>query len=176
MTANIERFEAVLPMAEFLEQYRSESDRIGSYCKECRNFGRCWLCPPFDYDPLQRFCQYSSVRVFASKIYTGGDSSLTANRLFEPERRRVEALLRDLEVSTGGFSLAFAGKCLYCSECSRLNGEPCRHPELARPSLESWGIDVVRLSERLFGIPLLWSADPLQLPEYLTFVSALLIP
>ncbi len=161
-------------MSEFLAVYRAEPDRVRSYCAECGNYGRCWLCPPFDYDPLERFGRFTRVRVFASKIYTEG-AGQTAQQLFEPERRRVESRLRQLEAASGGMSLAFAGKCLYCNECSRLHGEPCRHPELARPSLESWGIDVVLLAEKLFGIPLLWSDDPRRLPAYLTFVSALLI-
>lgn len=40
-----------------------------------------------------------------------------------------------------------AGFCRICKECAMKNGEPCRYPEKAFPSLEACGIDVTSLSK-----------------------------
>ena len=34
------------------------------------------------------------------------------------------------------------GKCRLCATCAKRDGQPCRHPDDALPSLESYGIDV----------------------------------
>lgn len=41
------------------------------------------------------------------------------------------------------------GSCELCEECGALSSEPCRHPRKSRPSLESLGIDVIALLEKL---------------------------
>lgn len=73
-----------------------------------------------------------------------------------------------------GKAFAYAGSCLYCPEgtCSRLDNQPCRHPELVRHSLESYGFDLRKTASELFGFPLLWSNDG-YLPEYLTLICGL---
>lgn len=96
------------------------------------------------------------------------------NRFFRPERLRIEKKLRDMEITYRGKAFAYARSCLYCSEgtCSRLENQPCRHPELVRPSLESYGFDLGKTASELFGFPLLWSNDG-YLPEYLTLICGL---
>lgn len=77
-----------------------------------------------------------------------------------------------MEREHGGMALGFAGTCIYCPEtekCSRLIDQPCRHPDLARPSLESFGFDIGKTTSELFNIPLLWGKDD-KMPEYLTLV------
>ncbi|MDE7458334.1 MAG: DUF2284 domain-containing protein, partial [Muribaculaceae bacterium] len=65
--------------------------------------------------------------------------------------------------------------CLHCpeSQCTRKCGEPCRHPDKVRPSLEAFGFDIGRTLSELFNIKLLWGKNGV-LPEYLVLVSALL--
>jgi predicted metal-binding protein len=41
------------------------------------------------------------------------------------------------------------GTCLLCETCGAKTGEPCRHPDKARPSLEAIGIDVLKLLKDL---------------------------
>ena len=69
-------------------------------------------------------------------------------------------------------AFAYAGRCLYCpnESCARLEGRPCRHPELVRPSLEACGFDLCRTTEELMAIPLRWGEGD-RMPEYLTLVS-----
>ncbi|MBR5807373.1 MAG: hypothetical protein IKY24_01995 [Alistipes sp.] len=58
------------------------------------------------------------------------------------------------------------------SVCTRLNGKPCCHPELVRPSLEAYGFDLTKTLSELFDIELKWSVDN-TLPEYLVIVCGL---
>lgn len=39
-----------------------------------------------------------------------------------------------------------AGGCHMCGVCAKRTNEPCRHPELAMPSLETYGINVSELA------------------------------
>ena len=94
-----------------------------------------------------------------------------AGRLIRPERQRLERRLLEMERRYGGRSFAYVGSCLYCPDgtCTRPEGNPCRHPELVRPSLEACGFDIGRTTSELFGIELKWGADG-KMPEYLTLV------
>lgn len=167
---------ATLSTDDFLARFRTKPDEIGKLCRVCPNYGTVWACPPFEFDvePLMR--RYRHVFIIASEI-TPVEPSLPLDRaqeLLKPERMRLEKLLHDLENETGGMALAFAGKCLYCpdGECARASGEPCRHPDMARPSLEAWGIDVSATAREVFGIELLWGHGNI-LPPRLVLVAAL---
>ena len=100
-----------------------------------------------------------------------GLSLSEAGRLMRPERKRIEARLLDMERRIGGRSFAYVGTCLHCPEgsCTRLDGNPCRHPDRVRPSLEACGFDVGRTARELFGIELKWGVEG-RMPEYLTLV------
>lgn len=145
-------------------------------CRVCGNYGKLWLCPPFSYDTIAELRQYDRVLLIATKIFPE-DKHIPlkeVHHFMRPERLRVEKRLREMERQTGGRALAFSGSCLYCPEgtCSRLDNRPCRHPELARPSLESYGFDVGKTAEEIFGFPLLWSKDGC-IQDHLTLITAL---
>lgn len=52
---------------------------------------------------------------------------------------------------------------------TRPTGEPCRHPDKVRPSLEACGFDIGRTTTELFGMDLKWGTDG-RIPEYLLLV------
>lgn len=68
----------------------------------------------------------------------------------------------------GGYPLAMgfaAGECSYClpkEMCAVLNGERCRHPLRARPSLEACGFDVFSIVHKVGWpiIPIGGTSDP----------------
>jgi len=158
---------------QFVARYR-DTKRFAECCRACPSFGRSWCCPPFEPASTEWFGTYARVMLVATVIRPS-DSSLpisSAQQLMLPERQRIERRLLGLEQQYGGRSAACVGECLYCPAegCSRSLGQPCRHPELLRPSLEAYGFDLVRGVEELFGRPLLWSTDGL-MPEYLILVS-----
>lgn len=92
--------------------------------------------------------------------------------LILPERKSIQKRLLEMEQLYDGYSLAYAGSCIYChtGSCARKQNHPCRHPELVRPSLEAFGFDIGLTTSKLFGIELKWGKDGF-VPEYLTLVS-----
>ena len=167
-----EEFTAELPAAEYVARFR-DAGRIGEYCRSCPNYGRSWGCPPFGFDMEEYLSGYASALVTATKIVPQepGIPVSEAGRLIRPERQRLERKLLEMERRYGGRSFAYVGTCLYCPEgsCTRPGGNPCRRPELVRPSLEACGFDIGKTTAELFGIELKWGVNG-HLPEYLTLV------
>ena len=36
-----------IPVDDYILRYRDER-RFMAYCRECRRYGNCWSCPPFN--------------------------------------------------------------------------------------------------------------------------------
>lgn len=172
----LEELTQTIPTEELFRLFHNE-EVVGGYCRECENYGRSWGCPPFDFDAKERLRQYQNVLLIATKI-TPREQGLPLNvaeELILPERRQIDKHLLRLEKEHNGLACSYVGKCYYCAEeesCSRLCGEPCRHPQFVRPSLEAYGFDVAQMTEQVFGLKLLWGKAGL-LPDYLVIVCAL---
>ncbi len=167
-----EEFSVSISVDEYIRRFRDEAT-IEGYCCACENYGRSWGCPPFDFDVEEQLRQYKNLLLIAIKI-TPKEQGLpigVAQELILPERRRLDKRLLELEKEYGGLACSYVGKCYFCNEdiCSRLCGEPCRHPQLIRPSLEAYGFDIARTTEELFDLELRWGNNGL-LPEYLVIV------
>ncbi|MGQ9622011.1 MAG: DUF2284 domain-containing protein [Candidatus Caldatribacteriaceae bacterium] len=113
----------------------------------CDGFNLCLTCPPYSPDP--------------SKTRKILDSYHLAVLLWQPEtwqnlRQICAELERELFLS--GYYKAFAmpsGPCEFCDPCPQTY--PCRHPELARPSMEACGIDVYATVRKVgFPIEVAW--------------------
>ena len=105
----------------------------------CDGFGKGLCCPPRTPTPeqMKRVLGAYKHALIYSYVCTRADYAL--------KRRRMRRLAAELERSAflDGHYKAFGladGPCRLCKECE-LTGD-CRHPELARPSMESCGIDV----------------------------------
>ena len=74
----------------------------------------------------------------------------------------------------GSVSLS-AGSCSMCREegCTRSKGEPCRHPNLMRYSIESVGGNVGLTVSKLMGYELEWVEEG-KVPSYFVLVGGLL--
>lgn len=171
-----EDFTVEISVDRYIKEFRNKELCL-SACKACPNYAKRWGCPPFDYDTDAILSGFKTVRLFATRI-TPLEPSLPLDRYEEflsPERERMEAMLLDLEKETCGRAFGYVGKCLHCgaTPCARIIGEPCRHPEKVRPSLESFGFDIERTLDILFDIKLLWGQSGC-MPEYLTLVCALM--
>lgn len=157
---------------EYIRRFR-DAERFMQFCKECANYNKVWVCPPFKHDLEEELRKYGTVSLIATKIMPSSpDIPLSeSHRFIRQERLRIEKQLLEMEREDGGRAFAFAGSCLYCpaDTCTRCEGLPCRHPELVRPSLEAYGFDIGRTTSELFGIELLWSKNGF-IPEYLTLV------
>lgn len=158
-----------------------DTDKFIVFCKQCASYGHCWSCPPFSFDTEAYLAGYENVIIIGTKITPNKGLSetddmeknkLIAREILFQERCRLDAALLELEKRYPNGKAFFAGVCHSCGKekCSKTMGEPCRHPERTRPSLESLGFDVGRTAAELLGIELKWSSDG-RLPEYLTLVS-----
>lgn len=171
---------ATISMDEYVRRFR-DAERISAYCRECHNYGHHWGCPPFDYSIEDELRHYKTIRIVAARI-TPEEKNLPMEqgmRCLWPVRLELEKLVRGLEKELGGRAMGLAGQCSYCGArpdnyqaglpCTKPEGQPCRHPELVRPSLEAWGFDVGKTAEELLQVPILWSTDGVT-PEYLMLV------
>ncbi len=153
-----------------------DGPRFLELCRQCRNFGNRWGCPPFDFDVEQVLRQYSYAHLMATKItpHEQGLPWTMAREYLRAEHVRIERELLELEERIGGRAFGFNGECLHCPGhgCRRPSGEPCLHPEQVRSSLEAFGFDIGSTLTKLFGIELLWGKEG-QMPDYLVLVCGL---
>ena len=172
LTYTTESFSAEMDAATYIADFR-RANYFMQFCRECGNYGHRYGCPPFDYDPLSVIAPYQKVRIIGVKIVPNdGNLPLSvANTLMLPVIRELNEELLALEKSLGGMAFGFAGSCPYCGEisCARIDGEPCRHPDKVRPSLEAFGFDMSKTASDLLRLEIKWSHDG-RIPEYLTLV------
>jgi predicted metal-binding protein len=105
----------------------------------CDGFGKGLCCPPRTPTPelMKRVLTEYKHALIYSYVCTRSDYTM--------KRRRMRRLVAELERAAflDGHYKAFGlkdGPCRLCRECD-VTGD-CRHSELARPSMESCGIDV----------------------------------
>nr|MBD5377849.1 DUF2284 domain-containing protein [Bacteroides sp.] len=92
-------FTVTVSTEEYIRRF-SNSECFIKYCKECRNYGRVWVCPPFSQDTMAELRQYARVLLVATKITPDGKEIpfSEVNRFFRPERLRIEKRLREKEI------------------------------------------------------------------------------
>ncbi len=146
-----------MDLVSYIERFRDKK-RFEKFCKECGNYGNSWLCPPFERDP--DFGAFDRIKIVVCRIpmpettHTGNVMDILRGYI-----RETDDMLLRMEEETGGLAFGFSGRCPYCIECSRKSGSGCRHPEKARPSLESYGFDLCATMEELFGRSLEWASS-----------------
>jgi len=104
----------------------------------CNRWGRFWTCPPHNGLSQEAFME-SFGKYQDALVFKTADPKLGQEIAIAVEK---EALL------SHGAVFAFAlALCVKCDECSY--PEPCRFPHLARPSMDAYGIDIVKTVEKL---------------------------
>ena len=162
MEANRELFQRLEATAIGLGAYKAavievdhiETDvRFRALCASnaCGNYGRNWMCPPDagDIETLMAELRtYSHALVYQtvteledSYDFEGMmEAGVSHNRLMCALRTELQAepLSRVLHLAAGG--------CRMCEVCAKRTNEPCRHPDLAVASLETYGVNVSKLA------------------------------
>lgn len=162
-----------VPVERYNREFR-DAERFLECCRNCGNYGKNWACPPHVFDVERYVTAYRNASLIAVRI-TPRRKDLgieEASELLRRERHKLEQRLLRLERETGGRMFGFSGRCYYCGEeeCARIQGNPCRHPELVRPSLEACGYNLALTAEKLLGMEMKWGSDG-RLPEYLVLVG-----
>ena len=172
MAYTTEKFFADIDAKNYINEFR-RTDYFIEFCQQCKNYGRRYGCPPFDDETLSIVEGYEKVRIMGLKIVPNNKllPLSAANDLMKPVITEMNEELLELEKSLGGYAFGFVGTCPYCGDapCARILGEPCRHPDKVRPSLEAFGFDMSKTAKDLLGLEIKWSQGEL-IPEYLTLV------
>ena len=117
-----------------------ESNRCGAY-------GKCYMCPP-DVGPIEALMDrircyekgllYQTVSPLEDSFDIEGMGE--AKRAFTQVSQRLLDALRPV-LAESALHLS-GGGCGLCEKCAKATDEPCRHPDRALASLESYGMDV----------------------------------
>jgi len=136
-------------------------DRYAAMCAaphRCPSYGLAPGCPPHAPLPEDFRAKLAGFRLVAVfKIDVPAADLLNENRL--DAARSIHRIAAHLERAALGFGFGracgmAAGSCkeLFCADaamCTVLEGSsPCRHPDLARPSISAVGIDFAALANR----------------------------
>jgi predicted metal-binding protein len=129
----------------------NEAFRAACESNQCGKFGTNWSCPPGvgQPDELMRKAQRFERGLVIQTVWPIEDAfdfdgmmagGAKHNALFRQAVERVSPVL-----SQGQTLALSAGACSVCETCKFPSGQPCRRPEQAMASLESYGIDVAQL-------------------------------
>lgn len=152
---------ATIGAERYLSRYRRVED-FAACCRACGEYGRTWACPPLapGIEDALTLHRHALIICCEAQLTPGDDATAAFRRLREPLDRRLIAL----EGRTAGTALTFGGSCRRCPQgCTRPSGQPCRHPEEVRPSLEALGFDITATLTDLFGTSLSWDSHRLRL-------------
>ncbi len=117
----------------------------------CGNYGRCWMCPPDAgdiHDLIAQAKTYEKALVYQT-IGTLEDSydfegMMEAADLHNQLAQEINAALAPLPF--GKMLHLGAGGCHVCPTCAKKTNEPCRFPDKAMASLETYGVAVSELA------------------------------
>ncbi|MBQ6810564.1 MAG: hypothetical protein IJO94_04070 [Firmicutes bacterium] len=175
--------ESHIAVADFLERFVDVEKFLG-YCKECKNYGVHNACPPYDFDSVDFWKEYSDLKVvglkitfdpdFAGKELDHEEWTKLYKEIIRKESRGLYHRLKEEEEQAENRILLNPGSCIVCGDdrCDRRKA-PCAHPELRRFSIESLGGDVPAVSKEVIGLELKW-IEAGKVPEYLVLVGGML--
>jgi len=130
------------------------TESVIRYCENnaCGKYGANWTCPPavgkFE-DCKKEIERYSKALLFRSEYKL--NEWYDAERIEETIRAHQANVRRIREMipkETGEHLVLSGGGCVYCKECAYVNREACRHPDIAIPPLEAYGIDWFRFAKK----------------------------
>ena len=147
--------ELPLYIYDFIDPQELEfSDRIRWICQnECPKYGTTWACPPGVGSVAA--CQAKCLRyrncLLISSITEVADiadmnETLATRPAHEALTEQVAELLREQGIQPYILSTQ---ACSICDRCAIADNQPCRFPEKMHPCVESHGINVVPVLERL---------------------------
>ncbi len=138
---------------KFVPEFRKACEQ-----NSCGKYNKNWMCPPAvgTLEELKaRACQFQQGLLFQT-VHTVKSSfdwkgMMAAAKIHDGIFRDI---LEALKTKYHFFDILplSAGACLFCDRCAYLDNEPCRFPDKALASVESYGIDVMNL-EKACGIP-----------------------
>ena len=129
------------------------NDRIRWICEhECPMYGTSWACPPGvgSMECCEAKCRaYENCLMISTIVEVEDIANLEETLATRPEHEAVTNQVRDIMVSLGAQPYVLSTEaCAICERCAILDKQPCRHPEVMHPCVESHGINVVPMLEK----------------------------
>lgn len=140
--------------AEFDTTLLTFSENIRDYCKQntCGQFNKNHMCPPAvkDISAWEKEISTYQHAIIVTRVYPI-KSSFDMRGMLECGEHFSNTLGRarkkiSMDHPDRKYLFLGAGPCRVCGKCTILNGQPCRLPTEALPSIEACGIDVMSLS------------------------------
>lgn len=154
------------------------------HCTTCPSYGFSMSCTPHVSGP-------SGFRAMQRQLPWAVVIRLVVpfSALFSNEKRELGRFLHELVAAIEALAVdmghvssrAFAGgscKNIFCRghpDCRRLSGGPCRHPDVARPSMSGFGINVSELMQTCGWSSKLDTLDAAQGSESMSWLAGLVL-
>ena len=125
----------------------SESFRDICRGNQCGCYGKCWVCPPEIGEIescMARIKAYPRGLLYQTVGTLEDSFDIEGMMASGKYHAQVSSSLQQLlpELLTKPFLHLGCGGCHLCHRCAKRDDLPCRHPELALPAMEGYGIDV----------------------------------
>ena len=147
--------ELPLYIYDFIDPKELEFNRrIRWICEnECPMYGTSWACPPGvgSVAVCEGRCRaFENCLLISSIVEVADIANLEETLATRPDHEALTNQVRDImeELGVKPFILSTEA-CAICQRCAYLDGEKCRFPEKMHPCVESHGINVVPVMERL---------------------------
>jgi len=130
------------------------SDRIRWICEnECPMYGKTWACPPGvgSVPECRKKClSYENCLLISTIVEVNDITNIQETLATRGDHEAVTNEVGDLLRQQGVVPYILSTEaCEICESCAILEGKPCRFPEKMHPCVESHGINVVPLLEKL---------------------------
>ena len=130
------------------------SHRIRWICEhECPMYGKTWACPPGvgAVELCRAKCLgFQSCLMISTIVEVDDVANIQETLATRPEHEEITGQVRELLCRMGVDPYILSTEaCTLCSRCAYLDGQPCRHPEKMHPCVESHGINVIPVLDRL---------------------------
>lgn len=128
--------------------------RIRWICEhECPMYGTSWACPPGvgSVEVCEKKCNsFENCLLISSIVEVRDITDLEETLATRPDHEALTNEVRDImeEMGVRPYILSTEA-CAICEKCAVLEGKSCRFPEKMHPCVESHGINVVPILEKL---------------------------
>ena len=133
------------------------TQRIRWICQnECPMYDKSWACPPAvgAVEACKERClQFSHCLMIITMTEVSDIANIQETLATRPEHEQITTQVQKiLEAESIHPYILSTEACAVCEHCAWLEGQPCRFPQRMHPCVESHGINVIPLFEKL-GIP-----------------------
>lgn len=137
----------------------------------CRNYGRCWTCPP-GCGTLEEIAEKASTYHRGILLQSTGllEDDFDVDTMFDTEKLHRKRFLELVERVRAPYPQCLpmaSGACSICPACAYPDA-PCRFPHLAIPSMEAYGLMVSQVCKDS-GLPYYYG------PKTITYTACILI-